>query len=242
MSKDDDDFSDIVTELDFVKRPMNVAAFRRDVFARRTFLAAMFDNVVVARGQADESERQLQSWREDASLAHPEEHRIDCDENAIRQALYQDFASTLILLSGASLERLVNSTPINDLRKTEHDLLSQGCASYKPTITFARSIWELANYCRHLGEWRLKATIPSQASEMSHTKKWVSDLVDNHLRLDACGEFLKRCGFASYDDYERALLSCVDHLVKGDTFETSSTPGSVEVRFFFPMLLQNLPD
>lgn len=136
------------------------------------------------------------------------------EDRSIKKTQYEDTASALVLMSSTTLERLYNATG--------DSLFARGQKVYNGTY-FSIAVCSLANQFKHLGEW-----IHQPEPKQDRDKQIVEALVDDALRSDACAEFLTRCAFSGYDEYERSLLDC------GSGFETDelsvvSSPGPVRV-------------
>jgi hypothetical protein len=186
---------------DFLKRPMILAAYRADLVGKRNLLRFLFSSVSQSRQAYVPLRDTVRSWTNDdfLELPHGESRRALYAEKEASKAAYEDSAAALMLISAASLERLSGALG--------HLILDRGVASYVSHIYFARAVWELSNQYKHLGDWR-----HNPKKRARRTMRTVILLVDDPLRMDAAAEFLERAAFSSYDEFESALLSCVEGL------------------------------
>jgi len=174
---------------------MIVASYRASVVNKRTILAQLFANVRAAYAMYAPLRDRIATWTDNDLLDLPQsdERQDMLAQREAWQTTYEDSAAAMILIAAASLERLYYA-----LRES---LYSRGVESYVKGLRFSRAVWALAVQYKHLGEWRHAKELPGDSSE-------VEQLVGDALRADAAAEFLRRCAFESYADFERALLSC----------------------------------
>jgi hypothetical protein len=183
----------------FLRGPLIVASYRAEVVNKRTVLTLLFDNMRDSYAKYVPIRDSMAMWTDDDYLMLPysdEREAIATQREALRKT-YEDSAAAMMLLAASSLERLHQA--LNE------GLFDRGAASYIEGLRFSRAIWVLAVQYKHLGGWR-------HASAHLRDSLDVARLVDNALRGDAAAEFLRRCAFESYAEFERALLSCSDEL------------------------------
>jgi hypothetical protein len=197
-----------------LRAPAAVAGFRANVAVKRPLLESLFNIIPVARGKAEEQEPIIASWLDSSDEARtimddPQKKAAIWTAGANR-ALFTDAGSALMLLAMAELDRLH--------RRVGVSLFERGAATYAPGVSVARAIYALANQYKHLGKWR------KAPHEGKDDKPIVAALVGDPMREDACAEFLKRA-FATYDDFERAMLSCADDIVTDGTIPATGRGG-----------------
>jgi hypothetical protein len=196
--------------------------YANDIRAKRNLLEFLFNLSLKAREpyvQAKDAVERAKGGKEILDLIELYEKDANfhllLGERETWKTQYEDTASGLVLMSAISLERLYNATG--------ESLFSRGDKIYKE-IYFSQAIWSLANCYKHLGE-----LINRPGDKQKRDIEIAAALVDDKKRSDACAEFIARCGFTSYDEYERLLLKC------GGGFETDefaierATSGIVKV-------------
>lgn len=183
---------------DFLKVPFAVVGYRASISLKRPVLEPLFDRMLVARTNLEESRAVVGGWSDEQILdaLESEDKQKILWETGAHQALYDDLGSVLVLLVVSTMERFFKESGIS--------LYERGLSSYVDGVPFSKALSSLANQYRHLGAWR-KST-----SDGGQNREIVEKLVDNALRTDAASEFLRRSGFTQYESFEDAVLSCSD--------------------------------
>ncbi len=184
---------------DYLSRALVIATYQASVVEKRNLMRFLFAMVSESRPTYESLRNVVRGWTQGQWLDFgvDESMREIVVERDAHRASYQDAAAALVSIAAASVERLYET-----LRES---LFTRGVMSYAPGIHFSRAIWVLAIHYRHLGKW-------THGTGSNEGRADVKALVDDPLRADAAAEFLTRCAFASYDDFETALLSCVGDL------------------------------
>jgi len=191
-----------------------VSGFRGSVTVKRPLLESLYNVIAPARLKSSALSGEVASWFDTM-----EGTRAAFDDPAKKEkiwelgphsALISDAASTMLLIAASELDRLHQKAGIS--------LFERGQSTYVATIRFSRATYALANQYKHLGKWR------HNERNGGEDRKLVQALVDDPLREDAAAEFLLR-GYATYDPFEAALLSCSDGIVTDGTIPETGRAG-----------------
>lgn len=195
-------------------RAMMVSTFQASVVGKRALLETLYSMVVESRAKYEPLRDEVRRWNDGHWIdfaIYASVQSVVQERDALR-ASYEDAAAALLLIAAASLERLHKAL--------KEPLFERGALSYVPSIRLSRAIWVIALQYKHLGQWIHESKVAPESAE-------VEALVGDRLRTDAAAEFLNRCGFGSYDQFETALLSCIDGLTDRGLVPTgdSGVPG-----------------
>jgi hypothetical protein len=176
--------------------PLAISSFQARAVAQRTLQRRTFDGILVAYKRWVTTREKIELGGEDLILriGHDEEVVNLFVENSAHKALYEDLGASLVLIAAASIERLQ--------RAIGGDLFVRGVLTYADGVYFSSAIRSLANQYKHFGQWIQEG--PGSARDV----EIVTKLVDEPLRPDAASEFVRRCGFSTYEEFEVDLLSC----------------------------------
>ena len=203
-----------------MRKSLAAGLYFNEVRLKHDLLKFLFDVSVKSREpylEASKAVKERQNGKdleELVELYHDETYLSLFEERSVQRTQYEDTASALILLSAVSLERLHKAT--GDSRFTRGEQVYNGAY-------FSKAVCTLANQYKHLGEW-----IHQPHVKQDDDKQFIVALVGDAVRTDACAEFLTKCRFADYDEYESFVFDCGSGF---DTEEvvTDTTSGMVKV-------------
>ena len=209
--------------------PAELAAgeFLRDVLARRLLLQTLFFAI---KSNGDEASALID--RRVALYPDPPSDYDDLSNDerdlheaiATHMALSEDSSVALIMLLDAPLRRLGDASG--------EDQRNLGDYAYNG-VKLTRAIWALANRHRHLYEWR---SLSEDALYKNQSAAILKTLDLNPLDSNATYNFMKRCAFDSYFDFEQRARSVVSKFLTGPYHDVTATANSVNLTIHFERL------
>jgi hypothetical protein len=182
-----------------------VANFEYTMMAKRRILEPMYAAMQATGPEYRRKKADIQSWSDGQwldAMTRPAAMRLLQEHNR-DQAVYEDSAAAILLLTASQMERFYKDTRIS--------LFKRGADSYVSGVKFSRAVVLLGNQYKHLGSWR--SSEDRENPRAVKNRRVVAMLVENPLGTDAAAEFLLRSAFTDYQAFQDALLSCTEGIV-----------------------------